>query len=309
MSVGAAQELPEVSQQTGAEIIRRPRVWRVVSTIANEDPDVVERASGIPSYGAAHPSKSGLYVTDIDVKQDSSNRNIWTVTATYEGYRTGGEWGNDERVAPLDMRPTVVRMTQKSAEQIDTNVYGAAITNSSGEDYDPPPTADRSRIIYQISRYVAQPRDDIYAEYMDAVNSDSWRPYTSTVTYPPWTVRVDDIQCEQVHVQQYSVFREAWTFIVWYGLPNGNAPGGYNGHMLRIADQGTRTWTWNADEQIWEVSTIKDDDGEPVTTAVPLDGNGSPLNANPSLIAQGIATVWRHHIIYEPKPFGYLNLG
>lgn len=304
--VGSASELRENRQETREDTITVTRTWQVTVDSLSDGGNVVELATGIPSFGAEHPTQSGLFVNSITSERAQENGLVWTVTANYQGYRTGGIWGDEEKVPPLDARPLVVRMTQKSQEAIDTDVNGSVITNSSGEDYDPPLTADRSKLVYQITRYVYDPRDDIYDAYMDSVNSDWWRPYTSNVTYPPWTAKIDDINCELVHIQQYSVFRETWTIVIFRGMPNSDAPGGLWGHQVRAADRGKRAWQITNDE--WWFGPIKDESGDPVTEPVALNGQAGILEVDQNDVINGTGTVWRLHQVYKALPFGYLNL-
>jgi hypothetical protein len=308
MAITSVEEINDGrGQTTRNETVTRTRVFLVKCDTPTEDEDAVEQASGavtIPRMGEAHPRNSRLFVTSVNPRPNSQNGAVWTVTVTYEGYRIGGEWGENERLEPQDIPPSVTRSTMKSTEAIDTDVYGKYISNSVGEDYDPPVTADRSRLVYHISRYVAQPRDDVYSAYADAVNADAWRPYTSNIIYPPWVVRVDSVNCDLVQIKQYRLFLESWTFVVFYGMRNDQAPGGWWGHQLRVADRGKRQWAFDSDGGL-TTTPILDKNGDPISEPVDLNGAGFPATTNADLTG----TVWRLNQIYKALPFGQLNLG
>lgn len=306
MAISSVQEIFDGRNQiTRNETVSRTRVFHVVSTVANEDEDVVEAATTIPRFGDTHPTSARLYVSGIDSRQSPESRNLWTVTVSYEGYRIGGEWGEGERVDPLDMLPKVRWSTIKSVEAVDTDIYGNAIVNSAYEDYDPPLQADRSRIGCVITRYVALPNVPLYSSYADSVNSDTWRGF------PPGTVRVDDIQAEPVRIVNWFGYQETWSFIILKGLASPDMPGGYVGHQLRVADKGKRrraafddgTYGWTP-----IVYNGGEKQGDAVTEPVPLDGQGNELAFTPVGI-RGMLTVWNIHEVYPYRPFGPLNLG
>lgn len=141
-----------------------------------------------PGYGP-HAAAAALRLRvgqPYRVENDQDNSAVLkTLAPRCEGqsnlFRVTANWGprdpQQETANPL-ARPTKYRYSSQAFQTIaEKDAFGAAILNSSGEQFDPPLQIDDSRAVVTVTRNVAYFDAGMVREWTNAVNRDTFGPF------------------------------------------------------------------------------------------------------------------------------------
>ncbi len=290
------------------------RIFEVKTDDPADDEMTAGAAEGLPRNGDAHPNNDRAAMIDIDCQNSDDDPTLWLVVCTYSteipgnqaretaGYDPtsgasiptgGGGEGTDpyQRAEnPLD-RPATYRVDWESTTEICTEgTFGAAIKNSAGDPFDPPPQVEVSYPVITIEKNypIGDPilNLDVQDEYQDAVNLDAWHG-------------IDAGKCRFVGLN------------VIYGFENGVRFGRVTfrikirkkGWLLRLVDCGFREFVPGSltPPPADKMEPIRDEHGVEVAQPVPLDGAGRKLTP-------GAALVYLEFSIYTEKLYAPLGL-
>jgi hypothetical protein len=267
--------------QSGKSVVRRTRMFRVVTdTRADDEGDVLTHAD-VPKDGDQHPDEPLATVRHRSAQNEPFSALVWIVTI---GYSTEYEVTEN----PLNQPAYIEWNTEQFQTIAVKDRYGRAIVNSAGDPFDPPPEKDDSRWTVSVRKNVPGVPSWILA-YRDAVNSDPF--VVDGVGIAAGAAKIQRIRIggwEHRNSTAYRVFsfsmhiRESW--------------------RLLLLDQGFRVK--NPDANAQRVQATNDGDEEFPTSPIPLDGSGNALS-NPTLTTAVFypAGGWE---IYDPLPFAAL---
>lgn len=260
------------------------------------DPDT---KISIPPRGTRHPHDRGMYVQTIFAEPKEGPFHF-KVTCIYSTKSSSG--GGQGAENPLKKKPEIEWDFNVTSERIDraialvkTNggrVENIAITNSAGQSFDPPISDD----IYDLAlRYARNERnfDPIKAvEYIDHVNSNTF------LKAPPGMVKCTVFKGTKVYDDEfgdyYAVFYE-------FQFRLQKVKGKRYGWLRRILDEGYYKEDGTNNDGTPKLVPIKDDDVNPVTVPVKLDGSGGIKKSSADDV----------FLTYETKPsvsFSPLNI-
>lgn len=217
-------------------------------------------ASGItiPDWWEAHPGGTDFYVKRKTVAPYNGPLS-WVVTCEYEYVEN-----------PLEQGYVVQFTPQSSQEAIDTaidgNVKGKKLCNSANEPFDPPIQEEFYDVGINITRNEASFNITKMAAYFNTVNSDTFAFTCNNgvrYSFDPGKVRCKSIQAEEMRHGQIWYFKVSYEFVVRD-----------DGWKRRILDQGFREIVDGG------YKSILDEEGNPITQPVNLNGNGRKLEAN-----------------------------
>jgi hypothetical protein len=175
------------------------------------------------------------------------------------------------------------QFTRPVAKDLD----GKAIQNSAGEWFDPPPEIDDSRPILTIQRNQALWSPALAIQYQDAINSEPFLGFAKGVVKVAGISATNQIENGQAFwsvTYEFHFRRDGWE--------------------LKVQDRGqNRKWK-DGDRPDLQGKLIPIGDGGIFTSvAVPLDGNGQPLqDPGPTNVKYQTFTV------YKSLPFSALGV-
>jgi len=255
------------------------RVWTVETTAKSDNSYIVGSASGLPVIGNTHPSDGQAFCHRLDVKCTGGWK-IWTVTAHYSTER---ELSTTATSDPARITWETEQFQRVAFEDKDGN----AITNSSGEYFDPMPTIDDSRRVVTVEKNLAVVPSWIL-DYQDAVNSD-------TFTVDGISIGVGKAKMQRVSVGPEEI-RSSTTFrTVRFTIALQR-----DGWALRLLDVGYTQK--NATTPTYREQLTMDDGTDPKLPML-LDGNGRKLE-NPS----PTTAVFRTFNVFKTRAFSSLPL-
>ena len=183
----------------------------------------------------------------------------WMVEVVYEYYDN-----------PLVRPPQVSWQGRTVTEQIDRDADGAPLVNSADEPFDPAITEEFEDRILRVEFNVANFNATAYEDYIHAINGSDWTPAVVGRTFAAYTVKCLSISGRPERVGNVHYHHVTCEFEIRDdGIAEGGNPLGWR---RRLLDQGFRT------KDPAGYHTITDQEGNPLTHPVPLDGNGGKLN-------------------------------
>ena len=257
---------------------RHARIFRV-KTNSNLDSEVEATESGTPKLGDFHPSDNLAFCQNVRADQEVFSPRVWIITCSYS---TELELTTN----PLS-DPTVFTWdTEQFQRVVAIDLNGNAVVNSAGYFYDPPIEADDSRLSVTMTRNEANV-PAWFLNIQDVLNSD------------PVTIDGLSVPAERAKIQKVSAGKQQFR--------------NKTGSRVVTATIHIQRRTWQAelqdvgfmeikpDPDSTERRHIMDDDGNPVSSPVPLDGSGKKL-VNPTFSNVIINT----HPIYSLFDFSEL---
>jgi len=221
--------------------------------------DYVTAVGGVrvPALWESHPYDPYIYVRNKTVKMWNGPLH-WAVTVEYQYLQN-----------PL-LEPYVAEwFFSTSNEPIDRDRLDAPITNSADEPFDPPIQEEAHDLILRITRNEASYSPLVAMEYKKSINNDTF------LWFPPKTVKTTVFEGRRIRVANLYFVKVNYEFQVRLDTDKDDNVIGWK---RRLRDQGLRTKTAG------KYSLIVGEDGNPVTSPVPLDGLGQVLAAgNPAV--------------------------
>jgi hypothetical protein len=292
MSVVSVNELPPERGER-SNITSLTRTFQVLTDAATDGPETILQDGRIPTLYSAYVSgtefNGSALCNNRIATRSTESRTVWTVTAEYDTQQSRKHGNDHEEDNPL-LRPALYEwdaiLSQKIAVKnlIATASYAqdAAITNSAGFLFDPPPMIDDARRVLRVTRNEWPFNEQSYAAFDNAVNLYPWRGYAART---------------------------------WKSLPiKATGPQRENGvdfwQVRYEFHYNKRTWdTVTLDAGFVEkVSSdfkqILDKNGDPVTQPWPLNGAGGKLTDPSSQASQKYLTA----ICYETADFNTLGI-
>ncbi|MBX3435553.1 MAG: hypothetical protein KF847_19725 [Pirellulales bacterium] len=261
----------------------------------NDSPDdagrVARDAAGIPRYNDPAPHSTWVRVRGIEARPESTI--LFEVTVRYEQVQSQGQGQSDDTSDPLSLPPEIEYGEDVITEPVDEDSAGVPILNSSHEVYNPPLTRDFSDLVILISRNVL---------FFDTVWWDARRNSVNAgnvtidgTTYAPGTLRLRSVTAKRIKAGSLTYYALRMEILARV-----------DGHKRRVLDAGYREWIMSDVDGRPVYRNITDDDGNPVTAPVPLDGTGGALASQAPTSA---AYVWNEYDLYPTSNFSDLPLG
>jgi hypothetical protein len=297
MAVVRADEIWEERQASIDErrIRRYTRIWRVITDDSFDGPLAATSAAQIPPLYFPYIEPSGRIdigsrVRQITPVQESIDPRVWKVRVEYSSEQPE-KTGQDPALRTEDplARPTEIdwdfqryRKIVTTGDLVDEDdsilEANAAITNSAGIPYDPPPEIDDSRLIVTFARNEALFDVGVARDYQDAVNEDDWSGVLAGQV--------------KLAIKAKSTFESGIQFAkVTYQVEFRS-----EGWNLQIPDVG-----YEYLEDGVRKSIILTDGTKP-TQPVPLDGNGRKRADDDKIMH------YRRYRVYKRRPFSVLSL-
>lgn len=252
-------------------------------------PRVARLAAGVPQWGTVAPWSFWLIVRNVQVRTESVH--LFEVTVTWEPREFSGQ-PNPADPDPTALPPEISFEEDVTTEPVDEDVAGDAITNSSGEPFDPPLQRPFSDPVIVIERNVAtynlvfwQPR--LYTTNNAIVTIDGQ-------AYATGTLRLRSAKAKRILVgaSKYYALR----------IEIGVRIDGWN---RRVLDQGYREQISSLTNGTPVYKNIVDEQGNPVTSPVPLDGLGGVLKSE---APASDPPVYLAKVLFPPSDFSALPL-
>jgi len=213
----------------------------------------------IPPRGTPHPEDPSIVVREIEPKRVGPA--VWRVTVDYATPDTDGGGGTGEDQAaidnPLKRRPTVRRSSRVSYEAVNTDYFGEAVTNSAG---DTPQGLQRP--YYDTVLTITRNQRNASAE--EAALYENTTNLNRVLGYPP-----GQVLCERIDIDPaFEAGFGAYWQVTW-NLAVRNDAVGWDG---RFVDEGFHYLDADGNRKV-----AVDDDGQPYTQPVLLNGSGGIL--------------------------------
>jgi hypothetical protein len=266
------------------------RHWWVLSNNPNEDPVAVSNYGEIPTLGDSYPTDSRAYCVHKSARQGTpeKERLKWTVTCKYATL-TKEQKRRIDFPNPLDRPYEISSNFQTFTVICEKDIHGDVITNTVGQQFDPPVEKDDSRKVLTITKNYATHSGALGLAYQNAINSDTF------LGAAPKTLRLRNIS-EHNEFEEYEV----------------------NGTPIEVEFwRRTYEFEYKADEwtakplnqgryqlESGELAVIEDADGNPVQDPVPLTTAGVAI-AKASLPG---AAVFLDFDVYNELPFSALGI-
>lgn len=272
--LGVEPGSPKMSVSRGVR--NYSRVLKFHASDENDDEYALYFHPSVPRWGSLHPTDPYAYCNDLQISQPDP----WT------GWQVAVSWSTERELSEdPNSQPAV---TDWDGEQFQSVVVfdkdDNAVVNSAGDPFDPPIMRDDSRLISTTVKNMATVPTWIMS-YADAVNSDAF-----TIDGFPVAIGQAKMQRPRVSKQQFRndiPYREV-TFTIHYRE---------DGWKSEPLDQGFREISGSTRVN------ITDDNDDPISAPVPLNGSGAALAAP----TPGTA-VFLNFDIYKTLPFSDLPL-
>jgi len=277
------------------------RVFTVVFDEGDEPairPLLALQASGIPARGSKYPGWDSMECYEKGVEPFEGPL-TYKVTCRYKTIirKTHWSFGSGGEKPPLEVEWGFVT----SAEAIDRDIDGKVITNSAGESFDPPITKD----IHDLNLRIVREQDDFNqsqaAEYMGAINSDSFMGFDE-----------GQVMCTAYNGRR--VYRDDgsyyWQVTYEFQFRNDEIIGeGIIGWKRRILDQGYRENWGKKEDGSPDLRNILDENGQKVSEPVLLNKYGRKLPGEPNTEEYIKNAKFLKFDVYRKLPFSVLGIG
>lgn len=179
---------------------------------------------------------------------------VWEVRVDYEA-PSGDE---DEEDRPATWRWSVAKLS----EPIDRDIHRNPIVTSSFEAPDNPPQRQFSELVLTVRQQATAFDPEWALKYMDHINASAFRIAGKTI-------RPRCMLCESIIPDGEQYPGQAKVLVVCTFRLRGT------GFKIRFVDQGNRTRTRSGDRV--ELITARDNEGQPVSRPILLNGQGGKL--------------------------------
>lgn len=284
MGVAAWYELPgsgTVDNKGQREYTRRFLVQ--MANLSDSPPSVWGTGFAVIPRYSSHPGDAAALAVSLDCEPHGSDIGWYDVSVHYtskpfdEGNQTGNPANTDASVTPTS-RPWVIQFGATHGTRLLTKdvITGAALTNSAGQPFDPPPEIPSSNLTITVTAYKDFNTFDPVSKvltYQDAINDAALLMLVSPVTtavFPAKTLRCNEYKFGS-HSENGATYWQVDLTLEY-------KPTGWN--PIQLLDCG----------MVYQKSLslppqpILDAQGNPVTSPVPLDGSGQPLAAGGALV-------------------------
>ena len=212
-------------------------------------PFMAKADSRVPQLGEAHPFDAWIYVLRRDSDVDADSPFLYHVTVHYQEVRN-----------PLAERPIIEWLSAATNEPIDTDIDGNPILNSSDEPFDPPMTEDYDDLILRATYNLFAFNSIGAMNYKGAINIDYF------LGFEPGQAKVMVYSGREIRAITGNYYVEVTLEIYFRST----------GWKRKVIDQGFRVKGAITDD-VQQYTKIKDDEGDPITEPVLLDGEGQRL--------------------------------
>lgn len=250
----------------GIDATTAVRRYRITTDDKHDTEQTIAASGLLPARHSALPENIFLTLRRLSLENIQETPRVWEATLTYSSEPIDQEREErDLQPNPLLRRRTLEWTTNQYREGVLKDRDNKAVVNSAGDFFDPPPEKDASYWVASISKNVAQV-PAFMAEVDNPINEDDVD--LGGITWPAGTFRLSNLRISDEQKENGYSF-----FVLSYQLEYRKA-----GWALKIPDNGMREKDpGDSTKRIH----IKDDNEEPVTSPVLLDGSGNRL-ADPS---------------------------
>jgi len=251
--------------------------WRVETDTILDGSQTVLLSPAVAHLLDAHPDDPAALANRVRVSQRSENGRIWNLDVDYSTDAKSDQPDDDPLLEEREVSWASATVSAVAAKDRD----GKAILNSAGDPFDPPIEVERPHAKLTVARNEASFSGTTAIAYIQKVNS------TQFSGGAPGTVLCMDINANEQERNKIKFWRVTYEFEY--------APEGWQPDIL---EQGLRQLVSG------NVETCKDNDGEAVTTPVPLDSAGAQIDAS-TLPGTAVFTTFN---VYKEIDFNQLGL-
>lgn len=240
----------------------------------------------VPPINASHPSNRDLRVAYKSVGPGLNER---VVSVRYQYAQGGLVFAPNDN--PLTRKPRISWARVTTQEYVRRDIFNNPIANTAGDPFDPPPQITMASRMLTIRRHEQGYKPEISDRFENTVNS--FEVVASGRRFPPGTIRVESIIPVGEYTDGAAVLEIEYQLEIKWRLftPPGTqlTEIDRNPFYFWTFDQGSRGWYSAGDTNNASLKTgllyHTDETGksdEAVTSAVPLDGRGKPVD--PSVV-------------------------
>jgi len=296
--VSVKEEWKELEAEFGQEQASAVRKYTVQFDTADnpvERPILARTANDgttrIPLLWEIHPFRPWLFVSDV--RPRAVGPFLFEVLVQYSTIPlTKRDEESEPTGSPLDQPPEIEWSFDVFDQQIDTDVNGNPITNSSMESFDPAPVIQVADLVLRVTRNRASYDPLLAVSYFNAVNSDYFLGFEpGTAKCLNWSGKSARMGNLFYWVVNYQInFRYGW----W-----NEATQEYAKWRLRFRDEGFSQW--NSTTGKYELILMG---GEKISEPWPLNGQGVALTDQQK--KDGLC-YFRLYDVCKAKPFSVLG--
>lgn len=249
------------------------RTFRVIVSGPQDDPIDSEVAPSIPILGEVHPLDTSRRVSSISVAVNGDGSQHIVTVAYNSSTASGGGTSSDN---PMDEPPSISWEQNTNTEPIYTLADGTAITNSAGQTFDPPITDEFTDPVLVVTQNLSNYSPGVAYQYANAVNSDFFYG-------PPGVAKL----VSRTGSKEFRNDIKFWRVTTRIEFRDLIASGEWQGESAwgkLIVDEGMMQLDNTIAPPALPLKRILDSTGREVTSPVPLNGFGLPLNALTSSI-------------------------
>jgi len=316
MSVVSVKEIDSFGGEDGLMVRRYTRVFRVVTNAMTDGVLTATNTALLPSKFSTYQSTLsteidlGSTLRDYDAKRDSNNPCVWIVECKYSSERASYTFGNtpvvtstptlnkgSEAEANPTLRPPQIRIGgAKMQEAYTVDGEGTPVLNSSQQRYESAPVRDKTNQTITIIQNETSPDPNRPYMFNNTVNSAQLD--IAGVTIFPGEGKVHMITLDSQWENNYFFWQVTYEIEVrrsYHVTDSDGSPFKILGWEDLVLDAGTMEIING------KMQHIKDKDGVPVTSAMPLNGSGRAL---PIPGSAGAPTTPQYHWrVYRPYEF------
>lgn len=245
----------------------RERGWTVECTAATDDGLIALGAKGLPRVGDLDGNR-----ICVDIHADRIGTSfLFDVTAEYRSLKVSAASSGSSQGA-LDAAPRVVWGFAKTVEPIDIDADGLPCVDSAGVPLDPPLEREFSDRTLSVTRREKTFNPLAMDEYADTKNADRF------FGYPPGLVRFMGTSDNEIPEGRNTIHEVTYQFVIRYAEYGGVRPGWRSrrwnaGRVHRVQDYTVVDRGTLAEKTVWfwALRPILDNEGNPVSSPVPLD--------------------------------------
>ncbi len=253
----------------------------------NDDGQVVEKASGLPTPNSGYSEDAAAVVTLISPQQSSEHDTVWYVEVTWTYVPPGTGDPGSTPGSNTFLLTTRNWSTVAYQETIQKDLDGKKFVNSAGDPFDPPPLLLKYNQILTMTMNRLSYNATEAAKYINAINTDAIG--VDGATFPPFSGLIIDYNGQMDFLSpEVPYFRMViaieFNEDLW--------------HPLRVLDRGARH------KVLGQQGLVLAKDSSEVTFMgnILLNGNGFPLEESFD------EPEWRDFKVYKQLAFAPLNL-